>query len=167
MSKEYLICGPGKGYTYDQLKSQPTDFITMVVRTGGSNHWQLNCFFTMLLKQTIKKPHSSISQVLWTGIHLLSVDSHHKGPVYHGNREGISKSWMMSSCIHFTDSPVKHPCPQWFLCFNSLAPEIFKSNFRKLIFKLTPVIDGWGISSEMRLDECHCTLLMISQHWFR
>ena len=29
------------------------------------------------------------------------------------------------------------------------------------------MIDGWCISGEMPLDECHSTILMISQYWFR
>ena len=35
-----------------------------------------------------------------------------------------------------------------FPVFNSWAPRIFEMNFRKVIFKLNLVIDGWGISWE-------------------
>ena len=49
---------------------------------------------------------------------------------------------------------------------NSLASGKFEWNFRYLIFQIISVIDdGWGISCELALDECHSTLLMISQHW--
>ena len=54
-----------------------------------------------------------------------------------------------------------HWCEIWavFLCkyfegnypFNSLAPGRFQINFRKVIFKLTSVNDGWGISYEISL----------------
>ena len=38
--------------------------------------------------------------------------------------------------------------PQW---VNSLAPGKFEWNFRYVIFKQIPVIDGWGTSSEISL----------------
>ena len=53
---------------------------------------------------------------------------------------------------------------------NSLAPGRFPWNFRWLIFKPVFVIDGCGLSCDivtLPWDECHRTLLMISQHWFR
>ena len=49
----------------------------------------------------------------------------------------------------------------------SLVPERFELHFRKIIFKLW-VIDDWIIFWEIgHSNECHWTLLMISQHWFR
>ena len=50
-----------------------------------------------------------------------------------------------------------------------LGPGRFELNFWQVIFKLILVIDGWSEVSLVNLpsDECHWTLLMISQHWFR
>ena len=52
--------------------------------------------------------------------------------------------------------------PRW---VNSLVPGRFQFDIRKVIFKLTLVNGGWGISYELTSDECHKTIL-ISQHWF-
>ena len=49
---------------------------------------------------------------------------------------------------------------------NSSAPGRFK--FRLVIFKPILLNGGWEVSlMKLPSDECHKTLLMISQHWFR
>ena len=53
---------------------------------------------------------------------------------------------------------IRKRCNSWALamelhnfCINSLAPGRFQSNFRKVIFKLTLVNGGWGISYKIAL----------------
>ena len=60
----------------------------------------------------------------------------------------------------YVDSLVVN-CVTCFSNVKSLALGRFEGNFRKVIFKLIIVSDGWGIS-----DECHWALL-ISQHWLK
>ena len=50
---------------------------------------------------------------------------------------------------------------------NSLAHGRFAWNVILVIFKLTSVIDGWGISCEIALSWWSLDSLMISQHWVR
>ena len=49
----------------------------------------------------------------------------------------------------------------------SLAPGKFEWNFTKAIFKLILVIDVWDISFEIVLWECHLSLPMWNQYWWR
>ena len=49
---------------------------------------------------------------------------------------------------------------------NSLAPGRFQFNFRKVILKLTWMVAEVSLMT-LPSDECHKTLLMISQHWFK
>ena len=51
--------------------------------------------------------------------------------------------------------------------FNSLALGWFKQNFEWVHFKLISKIDGWVSLVKLPSDECHWTILMVNQHWFR
>ena len=97
-------------------------------------------------------------------LHSLQVD--HEVVVVFGcgvTLDGIKYPWWLFILLQ---------CISWEfdLCrINSLAPGWFKVNFRRIIFKLILVVNGWGISCEttliwLSLDH---TYLMISQHWFR
>ena len=52
-------------------------------------------------------------------------------------------------------------------CFNSLAPGRCWCDFKNVIFNLALPIGIFKSSYDNVSDECHRTLLMISQHWFR
>ena len=54
----------------------------------------------------------------------------------------------------------------WLIHHNSLAPARFERNFQYVILKLT--FSNWYMRYLMKLpsDECHWTLLILSQHFF-
>ena len=65
--------------------------------------------------------------------------------------------WISNFIPHFIMDVITYPCWYPWLMYsltflvNSLAPGRFECNFRSEIFKLTVVIDGWGISGGIAL----------------
>ena len=50
---------------------------------------------------------------------------------------------------------------------NSLGPVRCQWNFRYVIFLISLLIEGWGISCEIALSWTSLDLVMINNHWFR
>ena len=113
-----------------------------------------------------RKHHSSASLAFVMGIHRWPVNFPHKGPVTRkmfpfddvimdGCAARQAEAFKNSGKIImiYINTVIEHrttlTCVFDFITFNSLAPGSFEWKLRWIIFKLTSVIDVWGISCEI------------------
>ena len=74
--------------------------------------------------------------IIWTNTYLIL--------------KSLGHNILVNSCINIqTHAILIH---SWITSFNSLAPGKFEWNIWSLIFQITSVTDGWGISCELNLS---------------